>query len=436
MSLLGAMNAAISGLTAQSAAFGNISDNVANSQTIGFKRADTAFIDFLTTSTASVNEPGAVVARPDYANNVQGSITQTDNSLALAIAGNGFFAVSRPNGSVGGLPTFSQQQLYTRAGDFNMDANGYLVNSAGNYLDGWLIDPVTLQLNQAVVAPIQVQQGVFNPIATSLETLSANLPATPAVGSTISTQLQIYDTLGSLHTVTLDWTQNALNDWTVTITSPDDIALAARGTADVQFGPIISGNPVTDGAIGNIVGTTGSVATLGYAAATPADLTFITDFGLGPQTITLDLGIYGQSVGLTQYAGTQYSLNGLSQDGVPPGTFSSVGTQANGDIVANYDNGQTKIIARVPLITFANANALQREDGQAFSVTLDSGVPLVNAAGASGSGHLVANATESSNVDIASEFAKLIVAQRAYSANTRIITTADDMTQQTIDMKR
>src|SRR5690349_9199493 len=106
MSLFGAMNTAISGLSAQSSAFGNIADNVANSQTTGFKRTDTNFIDYLTTSDESQNVPGAVVTRPNYRNNVQGTITQTDETLALAIAGQGFFAVSQQSGSTNGQPTF------------------------------------------------------------------------------------------------------------------------------------------------------------------------------------------------------------------------------------------------------------------------------------------------------------------------------------------
>ncbi|MDQ2765283.1 MAG: flagellar hook basal-body protein, partial [Pseudomonadota bacterium] len=131
MSLFGAINTAVSGLTAQSKAFGNISEDVSNSQTVGFKRVDTNFVDYLTTSTATNNEPDAVVAQPDYVNNIQGSITQTDNPLGMAIAGQGFFAVSQPTGSVNGVPTYNPQQFYTRAGDFSMNASGYLVNGAG-----------------------------------------------------------------------------------------------------------------------------------------------------------------------------------------------------------------------------------------------------------------------------------------------------------------
>jgi flagellar hook protein FlgE len=111
MSIFGALNSAISGLTSQSDAFGNISENVANSQTVGFKRVDTSFVDYLTVSTATSNQPGAVVAQPDYINDVQGAITQTDNPLNLAIAGHGFFAVSQQTGVIGGVPTFNPQQF-------------------------------------------------------------------------------------------------------------------------------------------------------------------------------------------------------------------------------------------------------------------------------------------------------------------------------------
>ena len=124
MSLFGAMNTAISGLSAQSTAFGNISDNVANSQTTGFKRTDTAFIDYLTSSSAAANNPGAVVARPDYMNTVQGTLAQSDNPLALAITGQGFFSVSDAIGSSGATTTFSPQTYFSRAGDFTMNKDG------------------------------------------------------------------------------------------------------------------------------------------------------------------------------------------------------------------------------------------------------------------------------------------------------------------------
>ena len=166
MSLFGAMNSAISGLNAQSTAFGNISDNVANSQTVGFKRVDTDFIDYLTTSNAVNNTPGAVVAHPSYVNNVQGAITQTDNPIGLAIAGQGFFAVSQQTGEANNIPTFNPQQFYTRAGDFQLNKSGYLVNSAGQFLNGWPVNSSTGVVNTNSLAPIQVTQTVYNPVAT------------------------------------------------------------------------------------------------------------------------------------------------------------------------------------------------------------------------------------------------------------------------------
>jgi flagellar hook protein FlgE len=440
MSLFGALNTAISGLNAQSGAFGNISDNVANSQTVGYKRVDTTFQDYLTTSTAAVNDPGAVVARPSYVNNIQGTIKQTDNPLGLAIAGQGFFAVSAQTGTLNGNPTFNSQQYYSRAGDFQLNQSGYLVNSAGEYLNGWPVNQTTGNVDQNSLEPIQVTQTVFNPVPTGTVTLSANLPATPAgtTGSAtnpISSDINVYDALGTVHTVSLNWVQNAANDWTVTVNSPDDINATNLGTADVQFGAL-SGNSVPEGTVGQIGNTTGTIATDGYAAGTAANLTFNSDFGSGPQTITLNLGNYGTTSGLTQYAGTQYNLRGLTQDGVPPGAFAGVTTQENGDIIVNYDNGQTRHIAQVPVVTFNAPDALQRQNGQAFTSTIGSGLPLAEAASTNGAGNLIIGSVEGSNVDIATEFSQLIVAQQAYSANAKIVTTSETMLQTTIAMKQ
>jgi flagellar hook protein FlgE len=328
MSLFGAIGTAISGLGSQSAAFGNISDNVANSQTTGFKRIDTSFEDYLTTSTAQENESGAVVAQPDYINNVQGSITQTDNPLALAIAGQGFFAVSQATGVNNGVPSFQAQQYYTRDGNLTMNSNGYLVNDAGQYLNGWSVDSNTNVVNQNTLAPIQVTQTGYNPVATSAVTLSANLPATPAANtataaSPLSSDITVYDSLGTSHVVTLNWAQaqdgngNVVpNSWTVKITAVDgqaDLAGTSNpdptdlGTADVTFGS----NNVPEGTIGQVTqdGTDpGTVQSGGFAAGQPATLSFVTNFGSGDRKIQLNLGTYGSPSGVTQFAGTSTPL--------------------------------------------------------------------------------------------------------------------------------
>ncbi len=433
-SLFGALDTAVTGLTAQSSAFGNISDNVANSTTTGFKRIDTSFADYLTTSTAVTNDSGSVIAAPDYRNDVQGTITASDNPLAMAVQGKGFFQVTQESSSASGAVTLGTQAQYTRDGDFSLDKNGYLVNSSGEALNGWVADPVTGVLNQSQLQPIQVAQSSFSPIATSTMTLAANLPATPAAATPVSSTVNVFDAEGTLHTVSLSFTQNASNDWTVAVNAPD-AATPALGSAEVKFGAT-SGNAAAAGTIGSLTNATGSLTTTAYSANGAATLGFTADFGSGPQTVSLQLGNYGGTTGLTQYAGTAYALGGISQNGVAPGAYSGVSTAANGNVSVNYSNGQSRVVAQVPLMQFANADALQRQDGQAFTGTTGSGLAIAQSVASGGAGTLVTSSLEGSNVDIATEFTSLIVAQQAYSANAKLVTTASDLLQTTIDMKR
>jgi flagellar hook protein FlgE len=438
MSLFGALTTAVSGLSAQSSAFANISDNIANSQTTGYKGVNTDFINYLTESTPTINESGSVVALPQYTNNVQGAITQSTDPLALAISGQGFFAVSQSTGAsnaAGTGTTFNAQQFYSRAGDFSVNAAGYLVNGSGDYLDGWAVNSSTGVANQTALAPIQISQNTFQPVATSNITLSADLPATPAANTPVTSQINVYDSLGTQHTLTLNYAQNSANDWTVTVTSPDNTPSATIGSAELKFGSA-SGNGVAAGTIGSISNATGLLAGSTYSAGGPATLTLSPNLGQGAQPITLNLGTFGGSTGLTQYAGTAFNLLGITQNGLPQGSFSNVTFNPQGGVVVNYTNGQSQIIAQVPLTTFNAPDALQNENGQSFSATRASGVPLANAIGSNGSGSLIVGSTEGSNVDIATEFTKLITAQEAYSANAKVVTTADQLATTTINMKQ
>ncbi len=438
MSIFGAMTTAIAGLNAQSTAFSNVGDNLANTQTVGYKSVGTTFENYITVSTADVNESGTVKARPAYNNSLQGSITSASSPLNLAIAGSGFFPVSTQNGTTDGEPTFDSRPLYTRAGDFKLSANGYLVNSSGNYLNGWPANQAGV-IDQTRLVPLQVGQSGYAPIATSTASISANLPATPATGGAIptyTTELPIVDAKGTSQNLQLTWTQDTTtNDtWKVSISQPG--VATPLGSATVKFGNA-SGNGVPEGTIGSIVPDAGSPATTSpYAAGTSAELNFTASFDGVNQPIALNLGKFGQTDGVTQFAGTTYNLVGSSQNGVKPGSFSSVSMQQNGDVLVNYDNGSSRVLAQIPIVTFASPDSLQRQDGQAFLATNASGSPRVNQPGGNGAGSLVTSSLEASNVDIAGEFTKLIVAQRAYSANTKMVTTADDMLQQTIDMKR
>ncbi|MBR0650517.1 flagellar hook protein FlgE [Roseomonas terrae] len=430
MSLFASMTTAITGLNAQARALGHVSDNVANSQTVGFKRTDTNFVSYLTESTASVHRPGSVVARPDYTNTVAGTISQSENPLSMAISGQGFFSVSLPTGSANGQVTFDERQFYTRAGDFQLDRTGYMVNGAGYVLQGWASNAAG-DPDRTQIQPIRVSELVFNPIATSNIEMSANLPA----GGTeaVSTPRSVYDSLGALQEMTFSWTPNGPNTWTLDISSPN--GGGSLGTIDVQFGQAAT-PAVPDGTIGGFANATGSLAGALANTGDPALISFSADFGQGPQAMTLNLGAFGAARGVTQYADQEYVVRNFAQDGVPLGAFSSVGIRENGDVAINYDNGQSRVIARVPITTFNAPDALQRLDGQAFMRTVESGEARTSDPASNGAGRLATSSVEGSNVDIAAEFSKLIIAQRAYTANTKIVTATDEMLQDTINMRR
>jgi flagellar hook protein FlgE len=425
------MSTAISGLTAQSAAFTNISDDVANSQTVGFKGVGTNFTDYLTTSTATTNLSGSVATTPEYLNNVQGSISQSADPLALAIDGQGFFAVSEQDGTgATGTPQFNPQQYYTRAGDFTLDASGYLQNSAGAYLNGYTVDQATGQVNSSTLTPINIAQTQFQPVATSALSLLANVPATPGATSNLSSEVTVYDATGTSHQLDTTWSQNSTNNWTLTLSSPDDQTGPTTGTLNVIFG--------ANGTIQSVSGATGNVAVngAGTGAGTAASVTLTPTFNGAAQPITLDLGTIGASNGVTQFAGTNYTLYSLNQNGSGPGSFTGISTSDTGAVTANYNNGQSVTVAQVPVITFADPNALQRQNGQAFTSTVQSGVAIAQNENQNGAGSLVSGSTEQSNVDIATQLSALIVAQEAYGANAKVITTANEMLQTTLQVKQ
>ncbi len=231
----------------------------------------------------------------------------------------------------------------------------------------------------------------------------------------------MYDSVGDAHTLNLTWTAPtaAGSPWTLAVTDETGASVGG-GTVDFGTGGMAAG---TISAIDGTTGTSGGAATM---SLTP---------GWAASPITLNLGNYGEGNGVTQYAASSYSLRSLSQNGVAPGAFTGISIDSSGNVEANYDNGQSETIAQVPVVTFADPSALQRQDGQAFTATSASGNPIAQAANTNGAGNLVTGSVESSNVDIATEFSKLIVAQQAYSANAKMITTADTLLQTTINMK-
>jgi flagellar hook protein FlgE len=467
MSLLGALNAGVGGMDAQAAALTAISNNVANSQTVGFKETDTSFLNYVTEASATAEAPGAVVALPEYMNSVQGTVTQVSNPTSLAVSGNGFFTVQLPTGTAAtGAPTYSPEQYYTQAGDFSLNNAGNLENSEGYVLDGYpAANAAGTAFNTNALGPIQISQAPSPPVATTNVALTANLGATPPAGTTsYASTVQIYDAAGNQQNLNLTWTQvtapptgspvgtlpvpvsttNQIsatnpalpNEWALTVTS----GTTTTGPLLVQFGTAPAGtiSQITDMnpysatiPTSDPVGTVPATQTQGNAATVNLAL----NFGLGTQNVALNLGQFDTTGGITQFSGTTYAQSAApTQNGLPQGSYAGVTIQSTGNVVINYSNGATQTIAQVPLANFADPDALQAQSGQAYTATIASGTANIGAPGTGAAGTLVAGSVEGSNVDIATQFTQMIVAQQAYTANSKVITTANSMLQDAVNM--
>ena len=466
MSLFSSLTTAVSGLNAQQAAIGNISDNVANAQTIGFKRIDTEFENLVTESNSNFNEPGGVLAQPVYENALTGSLVQSDTSTSLAITGQGFFQVKAPPSTAAGTvngTAFSQSNYYTRRGDFTVNDQGYLVNGAGYYLEGYDVNPQTGVVNNAngAAVPIQVTQLLDNPVATTGVTLAANLPSSYAVqGSAGYTSpapvtTQVYDALGNTHqaSIQFDHTATNPNTWNAAIT----LAGANPGTADnytLVFGDGSSTlTQLGDAAGGATIPPAGTLAYMTPAAANPdsgntvspsgsngAPATISIPYNMGTAAnpvnlpITFNFGEYGTDTGVTQFADTQVNVSSITPNGIARGSFQTVSIDGNGNVALNYSNGQQLTYFQIPIAQFNAPDQLQRLDGSAFTATQTSGIAQLSAANANGAGSISPSELEESNVDIASEFTKLITAQNVYSANSKVITTDNQLLQTIINV--
>ncbi len=444
MSIFGALDTAVSGLAAQSQAFTDISNNIANSQTIGYKATDTNFSDYVLNSSAS-QISGTVVASTASQNSAQGTITSSTNALALAVSGNGFFNVSETNGaSTGTSQGFQPNDYYTRNGNFTENSSGYLVNSSNEYLKGYMVDS-SGNLNTSSLQTVNVANVAFRPSETGTITYAASLPGATAAetasatGSTTSTptsQTQtIYDASGAAHAVGFNWSYSqASNAWNVSATV--DGASTPSSSAQVTFnasGQIASIAQQTN--VGSTPATYGAANTTNDSTASftiPATLDGTS------QTMTVDLGTIGSSSGTTMATDANGAGSNaiISSDSVTSGNYTGITMTSDGSIMATFDNNKTQLVGKVPLATFADSNGLSSQDGQAYTATYASGAASINLAGANGAGNLETSSVESSTTNLDSDLTKLITAQNAYGANAKVVTTANEMLQTVLAMKQ
>lgn len=432
-SLFSALTTAVAGLGAQSSAIGNISDNLSNAQTTGYKAVSTGFEELVNASNATVNNPGGVKATPSYQNDVQGSITSANTATYLAISGGGYFKVATASTDATGTTSFNSTPYYTREGDFTLDKNGYLVNGAGYYLTGYTVsNGVT---NTASTSPIQVSSLLNNPVPTSTVDFVGNLPANAASTYTASAStVQIYDALGRTHDVNYTWSNTSTaNTWNLKITIPD---ASYTATTSVVFNDGTGAGAA--GTLKSIASYTGTVTPAPFTVPSgTANIDLSADFGsLGAQAITLNFGTLNGGTGVTQFSDTNatVSVTNFSQNGLPSGSFSNLGIDKSGIVSINYSNGTNLAIAQIPIATFDAQDQLQRVTGGAYEETISSGNANVFTAGSNGAGTINSSSLEQSNVDIATQFTQLIQAQQVYSANAKVVTTDNTLLQTTINM--
>jgi flagellar hook protein FlgE len=414
--MIGSLFAGISGLNANSTAMTVIGDNIANVNTTAFKSNRASFSNILSRSLggAESNNVGRGVqfwgAQPLW---TQGSLENTSSPTDLAVNGKGFFMVEDTDGRL----------YYTRAGEFTFDREGNLKNPDGLIVQGYSVSSVasdgtiTLGPIDDVMVP---GESTTPPNATSLFTMDINLDAGASAGDTYSTILTVYDSLGNDVPVTFTFTNVAAGSWTVAASVP-----AAAGT----------GATINGGASAAITFDANGALTAPAADATVA-LT-LTNGATTPQSITWDLyDAGGTNRGdMTGYASPS-ATTFQTQDGYNSGALRSVSVDEEGVIVGAYSNGQLMPLFQLVLADFPSYAGLTKGGNNLYSESRASGQAMPGPPGSGTLGSITPAALEMSNVDLASEFVKMITTQRAFQANARVITTSDEILSELINVKR
>ncbi|MBB5763679.1 flagellar hook-basal body complex protein [Methylorubrum rhodesianum] len=461
MDVFSALQTAVSGLKAQSFSLSNISGNIANSQTTGYKRIDTGFVDMLVDSSNTRNQTaGSVGAFSELTNSIQGNKVSTGVSTNMALDGEGFFVVRKKTTDAGGSESFSTANLYTRRGDFAPDKDGYLVNGAGSYLVGASLDPVTGQTNGT--GAIKISNAIIPAKPTTTITYSANLPKSPATttaasskgllsafsdgtdarvtpangatGGTVSQSnaqslidnsvagpaLTVYTASGSPVSIQSRWAKVAAGDAATGTSDTWNLFIADKtSVAGNQTSWSNMGQAFTFSASGQLTAPTGSTVPINN----------LTVDGVNVGSVGLDI-----SGGLTQYAAASGTVttNDLKQNGYASGSLNSVEVGENGIISGKYSNGSVIGLARIEVAQFVNPDGLKPDSLGNYQQTVASGEAII---GLKDSAVVGAN-VEQSNTDIAAEFSKMIVTQQAYSANTRVMSTAQTMISDLLNVIR
>ena len=429
MSITSSMYAGAAGLNAHSYAMGVISDNIANVNTVGFKGSRANFADILGGMVAgSATGAGSMIGSVQTMF-AEGALLGTGNATDLAIRGDGFFVLS---GTLDGVTS----DYYTRAGQFQIDPDGFMVNQGGLRLQGYGLDAA----GNLTTTPgdLQLDTGALPPTATSSAGLVANLDAgqavdptpfditDPAATSDWSTSMTVYDSLGTPHQLSLFYkkTQDApTQQW--------DVHVAAAGS-DVDPAVAQDYTEVGSGTLdfdvnGALASSSLASVDVPWAGAAPA--TIALDFG--DPTATGGTGL----AGITSYAGAS-AATAIEQDGSTTGEMADFQINDDGTIEARYSNGQSRSLGQIMTARFASDDGLTRRGDSLFAATGGSEAPVLGVPGTRGYGAISAGSLEGSNVDLAREFVTMIAVQRGFQSNSRTISTADEMLTEIVNLKR
>jgi flagellar hook protein FlgE len=411
--MITSFSTALSALNAQSTAIDVVGNNLANLNTPGFKTSVVAFHDLVTQSLGSGSgdtQTGFGVGRPITLRVFsQGAIQTTAAPLDAAIEGDGFFIVKDPTGAT----------LYTRGGNLEVDQNGYLTTATGDKLQGWSINNLGKVDTNATIANITIPVGTLKaPVETKQMSFDFNLNAAAPTGDTFSSSIEVFDSLGSSHVVKIDFTRNsAANTWDYSISVPDADLTSA-------FTPV-TGTLTFDGA-GKLTSP---------SATDPAPVVPIAGLVDGAVDMSITWNLYnGLTPRVTQYSQTS-AISADAQDGSPAANLKGVIMGNGGKILAQYSNGQQVVVGQLAMAVVRNPVSLIAAGNNNYGLSAQTAQPAIGLPNTGGRGNVVGSAVEASTVDIAKEFTNLIVLQRSYQANARVVTAVDEISQETLNLK-
>lgn len=405
----------LSGLSASSAALKAISNNLANMNTDGYKAETAEFSDVFyqnlgTSGNGNPIQSGLGVQVNGMSSDLtNGPISGTGVNSNIALDGNGYFVVK---------DTTTGAQSYTRAGDFVANAAGQLTTQGGQLVLGYPAVKGVVN-GSGTLQALNVGKGTTtsaNPTTTF--SLTTNLNSDTAVGGTQGSQISVYDSLGSAHLVSITYTKTASNTWSYNATVPSSEISGGTGTSTSVGSGTLTFDPT--GALTSPASATLSIGPLSDGASALAPTWKLTD---------------SNGTGLMTQTASAASTSASTQDGYAAGTLSDFSVLADGTVEATFTNHQNRAIGQVAVANFANPEGLSLTGDNTYTVTSASGAAVVGVAGTGGRGTIEGSKVEGSNVDVATEFAKMIVAQRSYEANAKAITAFDQIEQATIAMK-